>query len=278
MARPCVLDDAKQREVCALVTAGMSLTKIADYVGCDRRTIQRLRKTDEEFDERMRRAAMAQELSPLQTLRNASKTHWRAAAYLLDRQDRREAEQRTARERRRVAPNLQGLARAVKQAVAEKVGDPVTELVLQQAIDEIFCSPESAEKQAKRNTRRQQAPSVPSLEPWPVSHPHLASEGQQPRAAAPEDDILEDEMDTEHDEDLLEEDIHDEHADDDSFEIDRESLVEWMAEVRREVMSAASEGFAAAADNRAQQLPDWPAEGAAKTSAKAGSNERREAT
>ncbi|MCO6046600.1 hypothetical protein NG895_22100 [Aeoliella sp. ICT_H6.2] len=263
MARPCVLDEVKQREICVLVTAGMSLTKIADYVGCDRRTIQRLRKTDEDFDLRMRRAAMAEELAPIQTLRNASKTHWRAAAYMLERKERREAEQRAARERGRIAPNLEHLARAVKQAIAEKVSDPVSELMLQQKIDEIFCNPDAATKPLKRGTRRQRGPSCAASPPWEDAR-------QQSESAVSENDIDDDLLDD------VDDEMNDDQSDDKScYNVSPERLAQMVAEIREQEKDWANVGYVAAAEARAQQPPDWPVGDAATTPTKAGSNERR---
>lgn len=91
MPRPRVLDEGKKREICALVTAGMSLSNVARYVGCHRATIYKQRKHDAEFEQQMRRAGMRAVLSPLEAMRRAASTHWRAAAWLLERQERLEA-------------------------------------------------------------------------------------------------------------------------------------------------------------------------------------------
>ncbi|TWT72673.1 hypothetical protein Pla123a_39690 [Posidoniimonas polymericola] len=97
MGRPRVLDEGKQREVCALLTAGMTVGEAADYVGCCVKTIRREQARDDDFDERVRRARMAARLGPLQAVRQAAATHWRAAAWLVDRQDRQEERERRAR-------------------------------------------------------------------------------------------------------------------------------------------------------------------------------------
>ncbi|TWT75808.1 hypothetical protein Pla123a_25900 [Posidoniimonas polymericola] len=97
MARPRVLDEGKQREVCALLTAGMTVREAADYLGCCEKTIRREQRRDEGFDERVRRARMHARLGPLQAVRQAAATHWRAAAWLVDRQDRQEERERRAR-------------------------------------------------------------------------------------------------------------------------------------------------------------------------------------
>lgn len=141
MGRPRVLDEEKKSEICALVTAGMSLTKVADYVGCDRKTIYREREQDEQFDQRMRRAGLACDLKPLEAMRRAASTHWRAAAWMIDRQDRREAERR-ARNVRFTKQELLELAEQVKQMVSRAALDPFDGPVLVQKIENLFVAAE----------------------------------------------------------------------------------------------------------------------------------------
>ena len=85
--RQRVLDDAKQREVCALVSAGCSLAAAARYVDCAPRTIRREARRNAAFAERFRKARVTAQLSPLQAMNRAAATHWRAAAWMLERSD-----------------------------------------------------------------------------------------------------------------------------------------------------------------------------------------------
>lgn len=85
--RPRLLDDTKRREICALVSAGTGLPKAARYVGCSVKTIRRESQRNATFGEQLRRAEMAAQLSPLDALRRAAGTHWRAAAWILERCD-----------------------------------------------------------------------------------------------------------------------------------------------------------------------------------------------
>ena len=80
-----VLDDLKRREICALVTAGCSISSAANYVGCNRATIRREELRDPEFAHQLRRSELEAELNPLRTMQMAASTHWRAAAWLLER-------------------------------------------------------------------------------------------------------------------------------------------------------------------------------------------------
>lgn len=85
--RPRALNETKCREVCAIVTAGASLKQAAKYVGCSVSTINREAKREESFREQLRRASVAAQLAPLQSLRAAANSHWRAAAWMLERID-----------------------------------------------------------------------------------------------------------------------------------------------------------------------------------------------
>jgi hypothetical protein len=79
------LDDVKRGEVCALLTAGCSLTSVSNYVGCDRGTIRREAARNPEFAAQIRHAEMEAEFHPLRTMRDAAVHDWRAAAWLLER-------------------------------------------------------------------------------------------------------------------------------------------------------------------------------------------------
>ena len=83
--RPRTLDDAKRREIYALLTAGYSMPAAADYVNCSRRTIKREVKRNREFADRCRRASINGQLDAVGTLRQAARNDWRAAAWYLER-------------------------------------------------------------------------------------------------------------------------------------------------------------------------------------------------
>ena len=85
--RPRALDDVKQREVCALVSAGCSLAGAARYVDCSVKTIRREAERDPDFGDHLRKSQLAAQLEPLRALRGKANTHWRAAAWLLERID-----------------------------------------------------------------------------------------------------------------------------------------------------------------------------------------------
>ena len=85
VGRPRALDDTKRREVCALVAAGSGIARAANYVGCNPSTIRREALRNADFHDQLRKAELAAELEPLQLLRQKATTHWRAAAWLLER-------------------------------------------------------------------------------------------------------------------------------------------------------------------------------------------------
>jgi len=82
-----MLDDARQREVCALLSAGCSLQAAAQYIQCAPNTIRREAERNPDFGRRFREARLNAQLSPLQAMRKAAASHWRAAAWMLERAD-----------------------------------------------------------------------------------------------------------------------------------------------------------------------------------------------
>src|SRR4051812_15335785 len=83
--RPRALDDAKQREVCALISGGCGLGEAARYVNCDVGTIRREATRNPAFAEQIRNSRAYAKLSPLKAMQKAAGTHWRAAAWMLER-------------------------------------------------------------------------------------------------------------------------------------------------------------------------------------------------
>ncbi len=84
--RPRILDEVKRASICALLAAGCSRRKAAEYIGCEPSTIGYLAARDRYFAKQIRQAEMQKEVRPLTNLMQASGRHWRAAAWLLDRQ------------------------------------------------------------------------------------------------------------------------------------------------------------------------------------------------
>ncbi|MFZ5831591.1 MAG: hypothetical protein ACOY3P_16015 [Planctomycetota bacterium] len=82
-----ILDEAKQREVVAMVAAGCTRRAAASHVGCSDRTIRATAAREPQFRQRLRHARAAFEIGHLRSIRNAAQQgrHWRAAAWALER-------------------------------------------------------------------------------------------------------------------------------------------------------------------------------------------------
>lgn len=137
MARPKKLDDTKKREICALVTAGMRWRDVAAYVGCDEATIRRTRQSDVDFDQRVRRAEMGASLNPLEAMRRASALHWRAAAWMLERQERRDSAPQDAGPPVGVR-ELDTLAQQVAGVIRYELANPLTTRRILEQVDSLF--------------------------------------------------------------------------------------------------------------------------------------------
>ncbi len=85
LGRPRALDETKQREILALISAGCGIQTAARYVGCSPRTVYRETRRNKEFWDSFRKAELASTISPLQTIKEAASTNCRAATWLLER-------------------------------------------------------------------------------------------------------------------------------------------------------------------------------------------------
>ena len=121
--RPRALNETKRREICALVSAGAGIHRAAQYVGCSQSTINREAQRDEEFREQLRRAKATTQLAPLQAMRQAVQTNWRAAAWMLERSD---PEQFGRRYRNAFgAKELRALARDLMAIFDTEIDNPI---------------------------------------------------------------------------------------------------------------------------------------------------------
>lgn len=90
MAKPsrrAVLDEAKRREICAVLAMGGSRRLAARYVGCAPSTIVRTAERDPLFRDQLLQAEGQHELLYLRNIQAAAKReqYWRAAAWMLER-------------------------------------------------------------------------------------------------------------------------------------------------------------------------------------------------
>jgi hypothetical protein len=83
--RPRILDDGKRREICALIAGGCGLREAAQYVDCSITTIRREAERNPDFEQQLRHSEKHAQLNPLRAMQRAILTHWRAAAWFLER-------------------------------------------------------------------------------------------------------------------------------------------------------------------------------------------------
>jgi IS30 family transposase len=122
VGRPRALDEVKRREVCALVAAGCGIEQAARYICCAPSTIRREALRNPDFHEQLRRSELSAQLSPLRAMQQAASTHWRAAAWMLERAN---PEQFARRDPMRLSP--EELAAAFEkffETINEEISDP----------------------------------------------------------------------------------------------------------------------------------------------------------
>jgi hypothetical protein len=85
MPRPRSLSDTKQYEVCAMVACGCTLQAAAQYACCSVVTIRREARRNPEFHERLRKATIQAQVTPVNVLHDFACRDWKAAAWLLER-------------------------------------------------------------------------------------------------------------------------------------------------------------------------------------------------
>jgi IS30 family transposase len=155
VGRPRVLDEPKRREICALVSAGCGIEAAARYVGCAPTTIRREALRNADFHDDLRQAELAAQISPLRALRHAAATHWRAAAWLLERTN----PDRFAKQNPKMFSlgDMEEFITQVAEIVAEEIQDqPTRDRVYHRllSIDRKAMRESHAAERVRRNPRR----------------------------------------------------------------------------------------------------------------------------
>jgi hypothetical protein len=161
VGRPRVLDEYKRREVCALVSAGCGIEGAARYVGCNTRTIRREALRNPDFHEQLRNAELACELEPLRAMKRAAATHWRAAAWLLERTQPNRFARRGPDA---VTPaELDALMQRLSEAIAAELPDQETFARVCQILDawvHYFERLDRSAKRVRRDPSRRRPPAI----------------------------------------------------------------------------------------------------------------------
>lgn len=136
-----VLDEGKQREICAILTMGGTRAVAATYVGCHPNTIRKTALRDEAFAQALEQAESGHEIKQLKYLNDAGKEgrHWRAAAWILEhrypsRYGRRKAGAFTMEQVTHVLTQFAGVildeveAENTRQRILERLGELATSL------------------------------------------------------------------------------------------------------------------------------------------------------
>jgi hypothetical protein len=119
--RPRILDDVKRGQICALLSAGCGLNAAARYIGCSTVTIRREAIRNQAFRLELRESQVRAQLNPLRAMQNAAKTHWRAAAWMLERIDPEQFDRRRNADCR--PRQLHEIVEAIVQSAVDEIDD-----------------------------------------------------------------------------------------------------------------------------------------------------------
>src|SRR5262245_59099301 len=81
-----IMTPARRAKFCELLAESHTLEEASEAIGVSIRTVQRQRKRDEDFDHEVL-LALQKTPDPLKLMEQAARKHWRAAAWLLERQN-----------------------------------------------------------------------------------------------------------------------------------------------------------------------------------------------
>jgi hypothetical protein len=138
-----IMTPERRTKLCELIAQSHTIEEASEAIGVSIRTVQRERKRDEDFDHEVR-LALQQTPDPLKLMEQAARTHWRAAAWLLERQNPEEYARKPVNvtTAKKVAAALRFVQETALEAAPEACREAIYKHV-QAAIDEAFrhCFP-----------------------------------------------------------------------------------------------------------------------------------------
>ena len=138
-----IMTPARRTKLCELIAESHTIEEASEAVGVSIRTVQRERKRDEDFDHEVL-LALQKTPDPLKLMEQAARTHWRAAAWLLERQNPEEYARKPVNttSSKKVATALRFVQEAALEAVPAEYHEALYKHV-QAAMEEAFktCFP-----------------------------------------------------------------------------------------------------------------------------------------
>jgi len=138
-----IMTPERQSKLCQLIAESHLIEEAAEEIGVSIRTVQRERKRSEDFDHEVR-LALQKTPDPLKLMEQAARAHWRAAAWLLERQNPEEYARKPVNTTnpKKVATALRYMQEAALEAVPEEFHEAVYKR-LQKAMEQAFhnCFP-----------------------------------------------------------------------------------------------------------------------------------------
>ena len=135
-----IMTPERREKFCELLAESHTIEEASEAVGVSIRTVQRERKRDEDFDHEVL-LALQKTPDPLKLMEQAARTHWRAAAWLLERQNPEEYARKPVNTTspKRVAAALRFVQEAALAAMPAEFHETLYHHI-QAAIDEAFAN------------------------------------------------------------------------------------------------------------------------------------------
>ena len=191
--RSRLLTAGLKAQLCSLVAQSYTLESSADAIGVSLRTVQRERKLDDQFDRDVRRALGASP-DPLKLMETAARTHWRAAAWLLERTRPEQYGRRPSNSasHARVSRALSSVLSAVLEKLPpEQRAEMLTHTApaVEQALDDCFPNRPAPLAPGSSNRGPNNVPPSPERAPTVERVPTPATPSKPPVVPAPTEQL-----------------------------------------------------------------------------------------